>query len=62
MIKSFNQISDKTKFFRSDFDKLSGISNLKKQIIEGVSESLIIESWKDGLEKFKKIREKYLLY
>ena len=44
LIKSFNQISDKTKFFRSDFDKLSGISNLKKQIIEGVSESLIRES------------------
>ena len=41
---------------------LSGISNLKKQIIEGVSESLIRESWKDGLDKFKKIREKYLLY
>ena len=62
MIKSYYQISDKTKFFRSDFDKLSGISNLKKQIIEGVSESLIRESWKDGLDKFKKIREKYLLY
>ena len=62
LIKSYNQISDKTKFFRSDFDKLSGISNLKKQIIEGVSESLIRESWKDGLEKFKNIRKKYLLY
>ena len=62
LIKSYNQISDKTKFFRSDFDKLSGTSNLKKQIIEGESESLIRESWKDGLEKFKKIREKYLLY
>lgn len=62
LIKSYNQISDKTKFFRSDFDKLSGTSNLKKQIIEGKSESLIRESWKDGLEKFKKIREKYLLY
>ena len=39
-----------------------GTSNLKKQIIEGVSESLIRESWKDGLEKFKNIRKKYLLY
>ena len=39
-----------------------GTSNLKKQIIEGLSESEIRDSWKEGLEKFKKIRKKYLLY
>ena len=59
---SFSQINDKNNFFRSDFDKLSGTSNLKKQIIEGLSESEIRDSWKEGLEKFKKIRKKYLLY
>ena len=59
---SFTQINDKNNFFRSDFDKLSGTSNLKKQIIEGMSESEIRDSWKEGLEKFKKIRKKYLLY
>ena len=59
---SFTQINDKNNFFRSDFDKLSGTSNLKKQIIEGLSESEIRDSWKEGLEKFKKIRKKYLLY
>ena len=58
----YNQINDKNNFFRSDFDKLSGTSNLKKQIIEGLSESEIRDSWKEGLEKFKKIRKKYLLY
>ena len=47
---------------RDSFDKLSGTSNLKKQIIEGLSESEIRDSWKEGLEKFKKIRKKYLLY
>ena len=62
LIKSFTQINDKNNFFRSDFDKLSGTSNLKKQIIEGLSESEIRDSWKEGLEKFKKIRKKYLLY
>ena len=62
LINSFNQINDKNNFFRSDFDKLSGTSNLKKQIIEGLSESEIRDSWKEGLEKFKKIRKKYLLY
>ena len=45
-----------------DFDKLSGSSMLKKQIIEGVSEIEIRNSWRKGLEKFKKIRQKYLLY
>lgn len=62
LINSFTQIDDKNNFFRSDFDKLSGTSNLKKQIIEGLSESEIRDSWKEGLEKFKKIRKKYLLY
>ena len=62
LINSFKQINDKNNFFRSDFDKLSGTSNLKKQIIEGISESEIRDSWKEGLEKFKKIRKKYLLY
>ena len=62
LINSFTQINDKNNFFRSDFDKLSGTSNLKKQIIEGFSESEIRDSWKEGLEKFKKIRKKYLLY
>ena len=60
LINSFTQINDKNNFFRSDFDKLSGTSNLKKQIIEGLSESEIRDSWKEGLEKFKKIRKKYL--
>ena len=62
LINSFTQINDKNNFFRTDFDKLSGTSNLKKQIIEGMSESEIRDSWKEGLEKFKKIRKKYLLY
>ncbi len=62
LIRSYNQFKNKNKFFRSDFDKLAGSSSLKKQIIEGVSESEIRDSWKDELEIFKKIRKKYLLY
>jgi len=62
LINSYNQFKDKNKFFRSDFDKLAGSSSLKKQIIKGVSESEIRDSWKDDIEIFKKIRKKYLLY
>ncbi len=55
LIKSYNQFIDKNKFFRSDFDKLSGTSNLKKQIVQGVSESKIRDTWQEGIEKFKKL-------
>ncbi len=62
LIKSFNNIRDKNKFFKSDFDKLSGTSELKLQVKKGMSELEIRESWQEGIENFKKIREKYLLY
>ena len=62
LINSYNQIKDKENFFRSDFNKLSGSSKLQDQIKNGIKESTIRDSWLEGLEKFKKIREKYLLY
>ena len=62
LINSYNQIKDKKNFFRSDFNKLSGSSKLQDQIKNGIQESIIRDSWLEGLEKFKKIREKYLLY
>ena len=62
LINSYNQIKDKENFFRSDFNKLSGSSKLQGQIKNGVKESIIRDSWLEGLEKFKKIRKKYLLY
>ena len=62
LINSYNQIKDKENFFRSDFNKLSGSSKLQDQIKNGIKESIIRDSWLKGLEKFKKIRKKYLLY
>jgi len=62
LINSYNQIKNKENFFRSDFNKLSGSSKLQDQIKNGIQESIIRDSWLEGLEKFKKIREKYLLY
>ena len=62
LINSYNQIKDKENFFRSDFNKLSGSSKLQDQIKNGIQESIIRDSWLEGLEKFKKIRKKYLLY
>ena len=62
LINSYNQIKDKNNFFRSDFNKLSGSSKLQDQIKNGIQESIIRDSWVEGLEEFKKIRSKYLLY
>ena len=59
----------KEKFFDStqsnamgNFDKLAGTEDLKKQIIQGVSEADIRKSWEPGLSAYKEMRKKYLLY
>lgn len=43
-------------------DVLAGTDQLRKQIDEGLSEDEIKTSWQEDLEKFKKVRAKYLLY
>ena len=44
------------------FDKLAGTKELRKQIESGMSEEEIRATWQPGLDEFKKIREKYLIY
>jgi len=53
---------EKSTFFNSFFDKLAGNSILRKQIAEGKSEEDIRQSWQEGLQTYKPIRKKYLLY
>ncbi len=53
---------NRTDFFIPFFDKLAGTDALRKQIVSGMSEEMIRESWRPGLEKFRKARERYLLY
>ena len=62
LIEAYNKFPDKKKFFISYFEKLAGGSQLREQIIAGMSESQIRESWKEDLRRFKEIRSKYLLY
>jgi len=50
------------KFFNSYFEKLAGTSELRRQIEGGESEESIRKSWQTGIEQFKKIRAKYLIY
>lgn len=43
-------------------DKLAGTDTLRKQIEAGKTEDEIRKSWQTGLDTFKKVRSKYLLY
>ena len=62
IIEAYKQCPEKEKFFNDFFDKLAGSKKLRLQVIEGKTSKKIKESWKVGLEDFKKTREKYLIY
>lgn len=64
LIKTYKETSRvKVKFWNKNlFDKLAGTDLLRKQIEQGLSENKIKQSWQQDLNKFKKIRKKYLLY
>jgi uncharacterized protein YbbC (DUF1343 family) len=62
IIDAYNIYPEKDKFFTSYFDKLAAGPILREQIQKGMSADKIRASWKEGLEKFAKIRQKYLLY
>ncbi len=58
----YEKDTDKEHFFTSFFEKLAGTAMLRKQIMEGKSPNAIQDSWQPGINAFKKIRIKYLLY
>jgi uncharacterized protein YbbC (DUF1343 family) len=62
LIKAYNSTSDKTKFFNDFFTKLAGTKKLQQQIVDGISEEEIRKSWEKGLNDFKEMRKKYLIY
>lgn len=64
LLQAYRLSKNKDSFFLENlyFDKLAGSAVLRKQIIDGWSEEKIRASWADGLNNFRKIREKYLLY
>jgi uncharacterized protein YbbC (DUF1343 family) len=62
IIKAYNDYPEKDKFFTRYFDVLAAGPTLREQIVKGMSSEEIRATWKDGLIKYSKIREKYLLY
>ena len=59
---AYNQASDKETFFNTFFTKLAGTKTLQQQIINGVNDIEIRQSWSEGLQEYNKMRKQYLLY
>ena len=62
IIEMYNAWPEKESFFTGYFDTLAGSSLLREQIISGMSAEEIRATWQEGLERFRSVREKYLLY
>jgi uncharacterized protein YbbC (DUF1343 family) len=62
LISAYNDFPQKDKFFIPYFDVLAGGPVLREQIQKGMNSAQIRATWKEGLEKYGKIRQKYLLY
>jgi len=63
LIKAYQTTADISKFFdKRKFAIRAGNEKLQQQIEAGISEELIRESWKEGVQNFKKMRKQYLIY
>lgn len=62
LLTMYQAYPDKEKFFNSYFDVLAATPKLKQQILQGMTEDQIRESWKSDLAVYQNMRKKYLLY
>lgn len=62
IIDAYNAMGKRADFFTSFFEKLIGNRTTRKQIEQGMSAGEIRKTWQPELERYRKIREKYLIY
>ena len=64
LIEMYRNSPDKSNFFHYNgfFDKLCGTSSIREMVIAGKSENEIRTSWQPGLDSYKTMRSRYLLY
>ena len=58
----YKQYGGNELFFNRFFIKLAGTPDLQRSLELNVSEEKIRESWREDLEAFRQVRQKYLLY
>ena len=63
-LQAYKDYPDKANFFlKNNFiDLLKGTKKFQQQVKSGMREAEIRASWKEGIDKFKITRKKYLLY
>lgn len=64
LMEFYQKATDRNSFFLPTLfiDKLAGTDRLRLDIIAGKSEPEIRKSWEPGLEAYRLIRKKYLIY
>lgn len=63
LIEMYRRVPQGKFFLKSNFfEKLAGTTELRHQIEAGMDENEIRATWQPGLERFKEIRKKYLIY
>ena len=62
LIRAYNALGSRPDFFNAYFDQLAGNSILQDLIMKGKKEEVIRSTWQPGIDAFKKIRARYLLY
>ncbi len=62
LIDAFHKTPKDKAFFGKSFTIHAGTLKLQKQIEAGMTAKEIRATWQEGVEKFKKVRSKYLIY
>lgn len=62
LLEAYRHYEGEAPFFTAFFEKLAGTEQLRKAVEAGKSEEEIRADWQPGLEAFRQMREKYLLY
>jgi uncharacterized protein YbbC (DUF1343 family) len=62
IIDAYNRLDMGEAFFTPFFEKLVGVDYIRKMIVEGRSADEIRAVWQGDVERFKSLRQKYLLY
>lgn len=62
LLEAYRETEQPEKFFNNYFTNLAGTKKLRQQIESGMSEDDIRATWKPGLDHFREMRKKYLIY